>query len=174
MIVNEPQVFRDNIAKKLNAYIFCEKKCKNIEKSIFNFALKYADQRNIVKKWDNKYFVMIYINKFRSLFLNISSESSSYNEKFLETINSGEIKSKKVGFLTHQEMNPGMWKDLIEKKMKIDKNKYETNKEGASSEFKCRKCKKRETTYYQVQTRSADEPMTTFVTCLNCGNHWKC
>lgn len=174
MIVNEPDVFRANITKKLNAYIFCKKKCKNIEKSIFNFALKYAAQRNIVKKWDNKYFVMIYINKFRSLILNISNESSSYNKTFLEKINSGVIKSKNVGFLTHQEMNPGMWKDLIEKKMKIDKNKYETNKEGASSEFKCRKCKKRETTYYQVQTRSADEPMTTFVTCLNCGNHWKC
>lgn len=23
------------------------------------------------------------------------------------------------------------------------------------------------------QTRSADEPMTTFVTCTNCGNKWK-
>ena len=29
-------------------------------------------------------------------------------------------------------------------------------------------------TYYQLQTRSADEPMTTFVTCINCGNRWKC
>lgn len=31
----------------------------------------------------------------------------------------------------------------------------------------------RKTTYYQMQTRSADEPMTTFVTCVNCGNRWK-
>ena len=28
--------------------------------------------------------------------------------------------------------------------------------------------------YYQLQTRSADEPMTTFVTCINCGARWKC
>jgi hypothetical protein len=26
----------------------------------------------------------------------------------------------------------------------------------------------------QMQTRSADEPMTTFVSCVACGNKWKC
>ena len=71
-------------------------------------------------------------------------------------------------------MDPTNWRKLIEKKMIRDKNKYNTDKSGASEEFKCRKCGKRETNYYQVQTRSADEPMTTFVTCLNCGNHWRC
>lgn len=39
--------------------------------------------------------------------------------------------------------------------------------------FKCGKCGKRKTTYTQLQTRSADEPMTTFVLCLDCGNRWK-
>lgn len=39
--------------------------------------------------------------------------------------------------------------------------------------FKCAKCGKRKTTYTQLQTRSADEPMTTFVLCLECGNRWK-
>ena len=39
--------------------------------------------------------------------------------------------------------------------------------------FKCKKCKSNKTEYSQMQTRSADEPMTTFVTCKNCGNRWK-
>lgn len=39
--------------------------------------------------------------------------------------------------------------------------------------FMCGKCKGRRCTYFQMQTRSADEPMTTFVTCVSCGNHWK-
>jgi hypothetical protein len=38
--------------------------------------------------------------------------------------------------------------------------------------YKCGKCRGRKCTYFQMQT-SADEPMTTFVTCVNCGNHWK-
>jgi transcription elongation factor S-II len=40
--------------------------------------------------------------------------------------------------------------------------------------FQCGKCKSKKTTYYQMQTRSADEPMTTYVTCLGCNNRWKC
>lgn len=39
--------------------------------------------------------------------------------------------------------------------------------------FRCGKCGQRKTTYFQLQTRSADEPMTTFITCLHCGNRWK-
>ena len=44
---------------------------------------------------------------------------------------------------------------------------------GARHQFKCGRCKNRKCTYYQKQTRSADEPMTTFVTCTVCGNRWK-
>lgn len=39
--------------------------------------------------------------------------------------------------------------------------------------FRCSKCRSRRTTYYSVQTRSADEPMTNFVTCVDCGNRWR-
>lgn len=39
--------------------------------------------------------------------------------------------------------------------------------------FTCGKCKGTQTTYFQMQTRSSDEPMTTFATCLTCGNRWK-
>ena len=42
-----------------------------------------------------------------------------------------------------------------------------------NSEFKCRRCKSNNCSYYQLQTRSADEPMTTFVSCQECGNRWK-
>eukprot|EP00457_Paulinella_chromatophora_P010015 gb/GEZN01010099.1/.p1 GENE.gb/GEZN01010099.1/~~gb/GEZN01010099.1/.p1 ORF type:complete len:362 (-),score=75.41 gb/GEZN01010099.1/:146-1231(-) len=46
---------------------------------------------------------------------------------------------------------------------------------GATDLFECGKCKQTKTTYHQLQTRSADEPMTTFVTCLNqaCGHRWR-
>ena len=46
-------------------------------------------------------------------------------------------------------------------------------KEASTTAFKCGKCGQRACTFYQLQTRSADEPMTTFVTCLTCNNRWK-
>jgi len=45
---------------------------------------------------------------------------------------------------------------------------------NVSDAFKCYKCKQRKCSYYQIQIRSSDEPMTTKVTCLNCGNRWNC
>ena len=39
--------------------------------------------------------------------------------------------------------------------------------------FKCGKCKGNDCSYFQLQTRSADEPMTTYVWCSGCGNRWK-
>jgi len=39
--------------------------------------------------------------------------------------------------------------------------------------FQCPKCKERKTSYTQRQTRSADEPMTIFLTCLCCRHRWR-
>lgn len=39
--------------------------------------------------------------------------------------------------------------------------------------FECPKCHKRKTTFYEMQTRSADEPMTVFITCINCKHRWR-
>ena len=65
------------------------------------------------------------------------------------------------------------WEEAIKAKSIRDKNKFEQNLEAATDTFKCRKCHSKKCTYYQMQTRSADEPMTIFVTCIECGNRWK-
>ena len=44
---------------------------------------------------------------------------------------------------------------------------------GNKGFFTCRKCQSKNTTYFQMQTRGADEPMTNFITCLDCKNQWK-
>ena len=62
---------------------------------------------------------------------------------------------------------------LIEEKRIKDENKFTPKIEASTDDFICGKCKSKKCTYYQLQTRSADEPMTTFVTCLDCGNRFK-
>jgi transcription elongation factor S-II len=165
--IDNSQVFRSNIRKKLDEILHNEKNSTNLEKGIFNYTLKEAERRKIVKKWDNKHFVQIYLDHLRSIINNLKGE-------ILHQINNEIIKPHVIAFMTHQELCPNKWSELIEAKMKRDKNKFETNIAAATDTFTCRKCKANQCTYYQMQTRSADEPMTTFVTCIPCGNRWKC
>ena len=158
--------FRANVRQKLDNILENEKNSCNLEKGIFNYALKEAEQRKIVKKWDNKFFVQIYVDRLRSIIINLKGD-------VLQQINDGSIKPHVVAFMTHQELSPDRWSDLIVAKAKRDKNKFETNLAASTDTFTCRKCKGNQCTYYQLQTRSADESMTVYVTCIQCGNRWK-
>jgi len=164
----EKKIFRQNVAKILNKKMHNKKISINIEKSVFNYAINEATNKNIIRKWENKYFFQIYKNRLRSIYFNLN------NKTFLNNIKKKKIKTTQLAKMTHQEMCPEKWKKLIDAKIKRDKNMTSVNMSAATDEFKCYKCKKNKCTYYQLQTRSADEPMTTFVTCLVCSNRWKC
>ena len=75
--------------------------------------------------------------------------------------------------MTPQELFPEHWNKLIEKRNTETEILYSKKTIPISDRFHCYKCKKNECTYYQLQIRSSDEPMTTFITCLNCQNSWK-
>jgi len=166
--IENSEIFRSNIRSKLDEILKNEKNSSNLEKGIFNFALSEAKNRKVVKKWDNPYFVQLYVDRLRSIFTNLN------NPLLLEQLNSGSIKAHTIAFMTHQELRPEKWDELITAKSKRDQNKFENNLEAATDTFTCRKCKSNKCTYMQLQLRSADEPMTTFVTCLSCGNRWRC
>jgi len=168
VIIADATKFRANMTNKLHEYL-SDTKSVNLEKGIFNYALKEANTRKVLKKWDNPYFVTLYVDRFRTIYGNLAS-----NKDLLAALKEGALKVHVFAFMTHQEMCPDKWEPLIQQKMKRDKSKYETKLQAATDTFTCRKCKSKECTYYQMQTRSADEPMTTFVTCLNCGKFWKC
>tara|TARA_B100000900_G_C20558612_1_gene707873 strand:- start:57 stop:581 length:525 start_codon:yes stop_codon:yes gene_type:complete len=164
---NKGKLFRDNIRKGLNKFVDNETISTNLEIGVYKYAYKEARQKKILKKWDNKKFLQIYIDRLRSIYINLK------NVDLLNNIKSGEITPQSIAFMTHQEMNPNRWKILIENKMKRDENKYNTNLEASTDMFTCKKCKSKRCTYYELQTRSADEPATIFVTCLDCGKNMK-
>lgn len=164
--IDNPDLFRANIRKKICEILEDEKNSSNLEKGIFNYTLKESERNKVVKKWDNKHFVQIYVDRLRSIMTNLKGE-------ILESIKDGTIKPHIVAFMTHQELCPKKWAVLIETKSKRDKNKFETNISAATDTFTCRKCKGNKCTYYLQQTRSADEPTTIFVQCLMCNQRWK-
>jgi transcription elongation factor S-II len=174
MKIANADTFRNNVKKKLNKIIRRKKLSLNLEKGIFNYAIQTARLRNVVRKWDNKAFVMIYIDKFKSILLNLNAKSTVKNKDLLKRLRNKEFKAHELAFMTHQELYPEKWKHLIDKKIKREESEGVVDLSAATDEFFCFKCKKRKCSYYQMQTRSADEPMTTFVTCLLCGNNWRC
>ena len=168
MEISNPEQFRENMRQKLS--IFFEKSSyrENLEKGIYNWTLKEAKNRKVLKQWNNIYFNVIYIDHFRSTYINLKK-----NPILIEMVNAKKIKPHELAFMSHQELNPERWDELIKLKSIRDKNKYEQNMEAATDSFKCRKCRSTKCTYYELQTRSADEPMTIFITCLECGTKWK-
>jgi DNA-directed RNA polymerase subunit M/transcription elongation factor TFIIS len=167
--ISNSSYFRKNIIKEITIYIKQLTQAKNLEIGIYNWSLKEADKKNIIKKWDNKYFVQMYLDKFKMIILNLKC-----NNNIINKINNKDINSQDIANYSHQDFNPEKWKLLLENKNLKNKNKYNEKLESNTDNYTCRKCKSKKCNYYQLQTRSADEPMTTFITCISCGNRWKC
>jgi transcription elongation factor S-II len=165
--IENPDEFRENVVNKLHDVIKNKEISTNLESAIFEFAKKEANTLKLIIKWDNPYFTQLYTDHLRSIYINLK------NDELLEHLISGEITGETLANMTHQEMNPQQWKELIDTKRKRDENRYTNNAQASTDMFTCRKCISKRCTYYELQTRSADEPATIFITCLDCGKNWK-
>lgn len=165
---SEPKQFRKNIGAYFTNVFQDEKLGKNIEVGIYNYTIQEAQFRQIIKKWNNPQFCDIYSARLKSMMYNIQ-----HNSEFREQIAQHQITPVQLTHLSHQEIAPLHWKDKIEMKIKRDRSRFSTNIEASTDMFQCRKCKSKKCTYYEMQTRSADEPATIFITCLDCGKNWK-
>ena len=103
----------------------------------------------------------------------LSKKTYVKNDELLPRIKNKEIDLAKIAFMTPQQLFKRKWEKYLEKQKAEEECMYSLGKENITDEFKCGRCKKNKTSYYQLQTRSADEPMTTFVRCIHCGNRWK-
>jgi len=167
VIITNAETFRKNICDKFTNIIGNNVTAINLEKGVFNYSLKEATSRKLIKKWENPEFVQVYLDRLRTIYINLK------NNDILELLQSKELLPQSFASMTHQEMNPKRWHELLEQKMKRDANKFTTNIQASTDMFTCKKCKSKRCTYYELQTRSADEPATIFVTCLDCGKNWK-
>ncbi|PSS34771.1 Transcription elongation factor TFIIS like [Actinidia chinensis var. chinensis] len=110
--------------------------------------------------------------KYRSIMFNLKDPK---NPDLRRKVLLGQVKPEILIDMTPEEMASD--ERQRENKLIKDRALFDCERGAApkatTDEFKCGRCGKKECTYYQLQTRSADEPMTTFVTCVNCNNHWK-
>ncbi|XP_028327323.1 transcription elongation factor A protein 3 isoform X2 [Gouania willdenowi] len=115
---------------------------------------------------------MKYKNRVRS---RISNLKDPKNPGLRRNVLAGSIDLSRIASMSAEEMASDELKQLRNVLTQEAIREHQMAKTGGTSTdlLQCGKCKKRNCTYNQVQTRSADEPMTTFVLCNECGNRWK-
>lgn len=129
--------------------------------------LSFLEDDNLAKKLEEELFEKS--KKMLHSDIDVIQTYIPLANEILNNLTKPEFKNillkKQTIYLTPQEMLPSNWTKYEEEEVK---------QEIATTDmFKCSRCKQRKCTYVQVQTRSADEPMTNFISCMNCGKQWK-
>ena len=146
---------------------------KDLEIGIFNSSIDYANSLKIPLTWSSHLFINTYINIARSIYTNLNKYSYVNNINLIEKIKNKEIIPHKLAYMSCEEIFPEKWENIIEKQKLKFKAAYEIKQISMTDSVKCGKCKNNKISYYEFQTRSADEPMTCYMSCLVCGNKWK-
>lgn len=164
---------REKAVQKFMTLSLSENQVRNMEKSIFNWCVRTTKSLEQVPSWEDRYFKNRYANKCSSIYFNLTHPSSD----MIARIKTGVLKTKNIAdYKAFELWTTGPWANQVqqnaEKQERLDiaNDRLDENKKGM---YQCGKCKSWNTTYFQLQTRSADEPMTTFVTCMNCEKRWK-
>ncbi|BAT22697.1 putative transcription elongation factor SII [Yellowstone lake phycodnavirus 3] len=187
---------------------------RNVERSVYNWAVQTTRERGEGSSWENRMFRSQYRQKVFGLLRELErgpmagltlevkdghvTVSLTPVPQLVHRLRRKELESKNLARYPAEVLWPeGPMAAAIFKHRERDlaMEARKAMEEDYNGLFKCGKCKSVKTTYYQMQTRSADEPMvrftlsyilamalltflslsqTTYVTCKGCGNRWKC
>lgn len=143
-----------------------QKVALNIERGIFNCIIHTRKNNG----WDYL-FEHCYIGRSVRIYTNLDPDSYLKNTELIHRLFNKEFTEFELAYFDLEKIFPLKYNEL--KETYRDKSKLyvveEVTNDGAHF---CGKCRTYKTVYYQLQTRSADEPMTTYVQCV-CGNRWK-
>ena len=166
---------------------------KNAEISILNWTRERVKAHGSDPSWENRMYRQIYKQKVANIAAELGRGPMVAADLKLEgdrvkldlqvvpqlvrRLQTKQLDAKQLAWYEPDVL----WPDgpysrmmLARRARDLQMEKSKAKEEDYSGLFKCGKCKSTKTTYYQMQTRSADEPMTSFITCVNCGNKWKC
>jgi DNA-directed RNA polymerase subunit M/transcription elongation factor TFIIS len=168
--IQEHRVFTRSVFEKLGLSAL---EAQDLEIGVYNFAIDYARENNIVCSWSFELFREVYNTKARSLYANLSKTSYVGNTQLIERLNDNVFKPHEIAMMTPDMLYPEKWKNIIDQELMRNKASYEITEVSMTDKVICGKCKKNKISYYEKQIRSADEPMTAFFRCISCGHRWK-
>jgi len=155
---------REKIRNELLKYVQYEILADSIEKGIFEYTLVTIIKDDILPKLGYN----VYYDKYYDICKNLDTKNKHINNKtLLPAVKKFRIDPFYIAFLSPSQIHPERWESELMKKM--DKEKKHENV-PTTDLYKCYKCGNKKCKVSQMQTRSADEPMTIFVTCIVCYN----
>lgn len=165
---------------------------RNVERSVYNWAVQTTRNSGEGSSWENRLFRMRYKQKVLSLINELSRDpivsmtmdvrdgrvTVSLREvpQLVHRLRRKELETKNLARYSADVLWPNGPMAKTNLKLKNRDMAIEATKaldEDYEGMFTCRRCKSKKTTFYLLQTRSADEPMTAYITCIGCGNKWK-
>lgn len=172
LAVEDDEAWRANVIIKLNDILDDDRLASQIEQALYD----HVDARTEITEramFQDKLFKQRYHYKLTSLVMNLDPNSPIKNKNLLKKVVSGELSPHQLVEASPIELFPEKWEDIKKKQSEEEKFLYEDQRKATSKRIKCSKCKQNKVTYFEAQTRSADEPMTIFYECLECGNKWR-
>lgn len=159
----ETKINRKTTVDSINKFLKNKEYAKIIEQSIFEFTIIKIVDENLA----TSILPSIYNDKTHSILLNLDKKSVLNNSKFIDRINKKEINISDIAFMNAEELFPTNWERYAKRKEYKQKQKDEVS---VTNIYTCYRCGEKKCRVTQLQTRSADEPMTNFVTCMVCMN----
>lgn len=144
---------------------------RHLEICLWNWTISTCVRDGIPRFWDNTHFRYRYTTRALSLAFNLRHPS---NKALGDSVRARQLSVKKFAAMTPAEMFPALYEPIYERLAAKELRKMAVSHHDApDGAYTCRACKSKKTQYTCLQTRSADEPMSIYVSCLQCGKRWK-
>ena len=152
----------EKFKNKLNSLEILNVDANTLENSIYAYCCSYINLNNMNKQYIEPTYKTKSNELLKCLYLD--------NIYLITALKENEITAVDLPYIKPKDLDKSKWDKIV---TRLEYIEFKKNNMATTDIYECRKCKQSKCYVYQAQTRSADEPMTTFVTCTVCGNNWK-
>lgn len=161
---------RAKVVSKFEAPLEDDTLARQLEICVFNWAVRTCARDCIPRYWANKKFRFRYTTRALGILQNLKNPK---NPALLKNVRTKEISVRDLPGMSPQNMFPELWAPVYERIAAKQLRRMAKVPTAFAGSTTCGKCKSKNVVFTELQTRSADEPMTVFYFCQGCGKNWK-